>query len=119
MEEVSQAMSGSRRAGPRRILKRDRCHHADGLDRQRMAKALPDRRSDGGAAEERRQGSRAGEGRQAHQEAAQGVERTERNADADRGQEAQGGCREEVFGQAAAEVSVGRVRNMRRRYSLL
>jgi len=38
------------------------------------------------------------------QEAAQGVQRTEGNADADRGQEAQGGGSQEVDGQAAAEV---------------
>jgi hypothetical protein len=49
-------------------------------------------------------GGRAGDGSKARQEATQGGERAEGNADADRGQEARGNSRQEVGRQAAAQV---------------
>jgi hypothetical protein len=48
----------------------------------------------------------AGKGVEARQEATQGGERSEGDADADRGQEAQGDGGEEVGVQAAAQVGV-------------
>jgi hypothetical protein len=74
--------------------------HAQGTSGRRQR-----RRPDGGAAPERRRCS-AGKGVEARQEATQGGERSEGDADADRGQESQGDGGEEVGVKAAAQVGV-------------
>jgi Ku protein len=90
------------RAGrPHQPEARRQADHAEGEAGRRQR-----RRPDGGAAPERRQGSRAGESGQARQEAAQGRDRAEGDADVDRRQEGQGGAGEETGVEAPAEVCV-------------